>query len=1148
MYKTLLLSLLVFVSVSVFGQKIEFTYNISEPTVVNIDDYQILELPNSKQLSKQGDPSLPFLSVQLLLPPATKATNIKYVFENKTKLNGNFKLFPKQYVSPISIGSSGDFVVNNTTYQKSSFPEVAFSEVSTQFMNGYGFALSTFSPIEYNPSTDEVYYFKTVKVVVEYQTDNFAAKSLRNISSRSQVVQRVSDFAQNPNIINKYPSKKVSSSYDMLIITSSAYENNFDDLIDFHLYRGIDARVVTLSQIESEMTGVDVPEKMRNYIIQEYQTNDIQYVLLGGDADVVPYRGFYCGVESSSFYEDNDIPADVYFSSLDGTWNDDGDNSWGEPDEDDLFPEIAVGRFPFSNQTELSSIINKVISYSNNPVTSTNELANPLLAGEHLYDGPETWGADYLDLLIGFHDDNGYITTGIPAMSDYTTMYQRDGNNWGGSEIMAAMNDGHSMLHHVGHANSDFMMGLYTSDITNLNFSSLNGVTHNYALVYSHGCICGAFDANDCVSERMVAIDNCAVAVFTNSRYGWFNEGQTEGPSEHLHREFVDAIYTDKQNHAGIAELISKYQTAPWVNNPNEWEPGAQRWVFYDHNVMTDPALPIWTTNPFDINTSYDYILPFGSDYLATVTSAKGPLENYTCAVIQNSQIVGKGYTNASGQALIQVDFDEAVLGDAILIVSGYNILPHQYDISIQEATGAVLSMFSADFIDDNNNLPDFNETLFLDLNIKNYGQQNATNVVLNLSCSDENISILNSTDNIGNIAALDSAISTNLQFETDFVEDQYFVELSLSIISDEFTTARLIPVIINAPKISYSFVNITETSGDGDGILEPGETGNITFNFANSGHAMSQNITGLLSSNDPNISIVTTNQNIGQIDADNDFIIGSEIQISSAAQIGDMITLTCVAQNAPYTKAVEISFYLGDATEDFETGDFTKFDWQFDGDANWLTTTTTVNQGAYSAVSDDIDDSETTSLIIELDILNSGSVSFYKKVSSESGWDYLRFFIDGVEQGNWSGEVDWSFESFDIINGQHVFEWKYSKDGSVSNGNDCAWIDDIVFPPFGSTHIVTQQQTVATNNVNLNVYPVPFNNVVNFAFDCSKSQSYRVEIYDVSGRHIFSNSSIAQANDNVFVWNVPADLQNGIYIYRFFVDNQMFSGKIIKK
>lgn len=1148
MNKILALLLFTFFTFGLFGQNIEFTYNIAEPTVVNIDDYQILELPNSNQLAEVGNPSLPFLSVQLLLPPATKATNIKYVFENKTKLQGSFKLFPKQNVRPISVGDSDDFVINNSTYQLNNYPEVAYSDVSTQFMNGYGFALSTFTPIQYNPLTEEVFYYKTVKVIVEYQTDNYAKKSLQNISSRSQVVQRVSDFAQNPNIINKYPVKKTASGYDMLIITSSTYENSFDDLIDFHLYRGIDARVVTLSQIESEMTGVDVPEKMRNYIIQEYQTNDIQYVLLGGDVDVVPYRGFYCGVQSSSFYEDNDIPADVYFSALDGTWNDDGDNNWGEPDEDDLLPEIAVGRFPFSNATELSSIINKVISYSNNPVTSTNELAKPLLAGEHLYDNPETWGADYLDLLIGFHDDNGYTTTGIPAMSDYSTMYQRDGNNWGGSEIIAAMNNGCSMLHHVGHANSGFMMGLYTSDITNSNFSNLNGVTHNYALVYSHGCICGAFDEDDCISERMVAIDNCAVAVFTNSRYGWFDEGQTEGPSEHLHREFVDAIYNDKQNHAGVAELISKYETAPWVNNPDEWEPGAQRWVFYDHNVMTDPALPIWTANPFDINTSYDYILPFGSDYAVTVTSAKGPLENYTCAVVQNSQIVGKAYTNASGQAVIQVNFDEATMGDAILIVSGYNILPHQYDISIQEATGAVLSMFSADFIDDNNNVPDFNESLFLDLNIKNYGQENATNVVLNLSCSDENINILNSTDNIGSIAALDSAISTNLQFETDFVDDQYFAELTLQIVSDQFSTTRTIPVIINAPEISYSSVLINETSGDGDGILEPGETGKISFNFSNSGHAMSQDINGLLSSTDANLTIVTANQNIGQIDAGNDFIIDSEIQISSSAQIGDVITLTCVAQNEPYTKAVQISFYLGDATEDFETGDFTKFDWQFDGDAGWLTTTSTVNQGSYSAVNDSVDDSETTSLIIELDILNSGSVSFYKKVSSEENWDYLRFFIDGVEQGSWSGEVDWSFESFDVTNGQHVFEWQYSKDGSVSDGNDCAWIDDIVFPPFGSTQIVTQQQTVIANNANLKVYPVPFTDVVNFVFDCSKLQNYRVEIYDVSGKNIFSNSNVAQANDNVFVWNAPTDLQSGIYFYRFFVDNQMFSGKIIKK
>jgi len=728
-------------------------------------------------------------------------------------------------------------------------------------------------------------------------------------------------------------------------------------------------------------------------------------------------------------------------------------------------------------------------------------------------------------------------------------MYASDGTWSGnGSAIISAMNSGHGFLHHVGHANSGFMMGLYTSDITNSNFSQLNGITHNYALVYSHGCICGAFDDDDCISETMVTIDNCAVAVFTNSRYGWFNEGQTEGPSQHLHREFVDAIYTDGMYQAGVAEVISKIETAPWVENPDEYEPGAQRWVFYDHNVMTDPALPIWTTNPFDITTNYDDVLPFGAEYSVTVSSAKGFLENYTCAVIQNSQIVGKAYSDASGQAVIDIDFDVAVIGEAILIVSGYNILPHQYDITIEEATGVVLSMPSVSYTDDNNNLPDYDETLGLNIVVENYGQQDASNVTLTLSTTDENLTVVNAIDNLGTIAASGSITSTDLQIETDYVVDQYAAELNLLIESDEYTTSKTIHVVINAPEIHYDLITVTEVSGDGDGVVEPGETGNIVFNFTNNGHAITPNITGLLNTTDNNVTIITESQSIGQINADASFFVSTNFDISSAAQIGDFVTITCSAQAAPYSKSVEVSFYLGDATEDFETGDFLKFDWVLDGDVDWQITSDYVNQGAFSAKSGDITDNQTTSFMIEIETLNDGEISFFKKVSSEDDYDYFKFFIDGELEGSWSGNVDWSQETFAVPAGQHSFMWSYNKDGSVASGDDCAWIDDIVFPPFGSAQIVAQQQAIVANNVNLSVYPVPFTNVVNFVFSSTKNQEYRLEIYDISGRNIFAKTSSAQANENVFVWNAPANLQKGIYIYRLFVDNQMISGKMVKE
>ncbi|KAJ6248745.1 type i restriction enzyme ecoki r protein [Anaeramoeba flamelloides] len=72
--------------------------------------------------------------------------------------------------------------------------------------------------------------------------------------------------------------------------------------------------------------------------------------------------------------------------------------------------------------------------------------------------------------------------------------------------------------------------------------------------------------------------------------------------------------------------------------------------------------------------------------------------------------------------------------------------------------------------------------------------------------------------------------------------------------------------------------------------------------------------------------------------------------------------------------------------------------------------------------------------------------ISFYWKVSSESGYDFLRFYIDDVFQNEISGEVDWTEMSYNIEKENSTsLKWEYSKDGSGSSGMDCGWVDKLV-------------------------------------------------------------------------------------------------------
>ena len=130
--------------------------------------------------------------------------------------------------------------------------------------------------------------------------------------------------------------------------------------------------------------------------------------------------------------------------------------------------------------------------------------------------------------------------------------------------------------------------------------------------------------------------------------------------------------------------------------------------------------------------------------------------------------------------------------------------------------------------------------------------------------------------------------------------------------------------------------------------------------------------------------------------------------------------------------------------TDDFETGDFSKLYWQTNGHQPWKIDGIEAC-GMYSARSGAIEDGQLSILELTVEVIDYDTISFERKVSSESGWDHLSFYIDGELQDRWSGEQDWNTVSFPITDGTHTLKWQYSKDPDCcSSGSDCAWIDNL--------------------------------------------------------------------------------------------------------
>lgn len=139
-----------------------------------------------------------------------------------------------------------------------------------------------------------------------------------------------------------------------------------------------------------------------------------------------------------------------------------------------------------------------------------------------------------------------------------------------------------------------------------------------------------------------------------------------------------------------------------------------------------------------------------------------------------------------------------------------------------------------------------------------------------------------------------------------------------------------------------------------------------------------------------------------------------------------------------------QISGCMDHYSEDFE-GAAPLSVWDTSGIVGWTTSLTRAHGGVQSAESGAIVNQQATGAMLTLRYEVAGTISFWYFVSSELNFDYLRFALDTTELMSDSGEKGWTLVTFDVPAGDHTFSWRYTKDQGVTQGDDRAWIDDVV-------------------------------------------------------------------------------------------------------
>ena len=262
---------------------------------------------------------------------------------------------------------------------------------------------------------------------------------------------------------------------------------------------------------------------------------------------------------------------------------------------------------------------------------------------------------------------------------------------------------------------------------------------------------------------------------------------------------------------------------------------------------------------------------------------------------------------------------------------------------------------------------------------------------------------------------------------------------------------------------------------------------------------------------NPAGVSITSLNQNQQQ---------GAlfSITIDPGTPVGTVVDFSFYITDGMYTYNTSFSEIVGLQDEDYETGNFNQYTWVIDPDFPWTIDSSSVYEGTYSTRSAyNLPDGEESELLVVVDVVTAGDISFFKFVSSEQDYDFLKFKINGTKLAEWSGiDANWSFVSFPVTSvGQTTFKWEYEKDGSTISGDDCAWIDYIVFPP-----LYTIPSVVKEDIFSLELSPNP--TMGSFYTSLSDNREHTMQILDSKGR-ILTKEKKVQSSFSFDISNYPA-------------------------
>lgn len=799
-------------------------------------------------------------------------------------------------------------------------------------------------------------------------------------------------------------------------------------------------------------------DSIREMLVRRYREStplrpSQRYVLLVGDYDRIQS---FTGRHTPS--QLNNTPTDLYYGVYTG---------YPALGSIPILPDAMVGRLSVADADELQTVIGKLIAYEQGTGIGQQLL---LVAGREETPPAPTTTNGQVNYLLSLADS---------CRPDLQATCFRNNGTDNTAAILEALHTPTALVSYTGHG---LRSGWSNPTVTASSFDTLGAVP---TIVVNNCCYTNAFNG-DCFGEQLLRMPSggaVGIVGATNETL-WMEDylfavGAKRPATLYPAYDATTPGAFDPLFTGSREEEAATLGALLWRGCQAVADAGSRFDAYYweAYNLLGDPTTVPFLGTPGELQMALDSVtIPVGGTLLSLWATP-----GCRVSVTDDSSLLGTGIADENG--LVTLDLARSVLGDSLtLTATRPGDRPTTLTYPTTPSAEGRLAIVGYSITDSS-----------LQIRLRNVGQSPASQHTLHMWMANTETPLEWQHPGVidpGGETEATLTLPVSLRCEE-------LVRGTLELRDGQGMTYGTLKMMCEPPqnRIEVISTKITTPTGQRIRMLLPGHS--YLLQVTATGHPDSA--TALLNS-----QRITAEQGYSTLIFP--FTLGQDSLRLHA-------TVTLYQGCRPVTDEWWMACYR--PTETFESGTDNDYPWLRADGIPWTVDSTVAYEGRYCLRSGAVDYNQQTLFGIDIDAMQDDSVSFFYRVSSEAS-DQLLFHVDGQCCGFWGGLRDWQRFVYPITAGRHRLTWSYVKDGSLSEREDGAWIDNIGLPlcrwmaPYGDpaadrTHSDTSMAGITLRvscAEDLTVWPNPSSGVLTVDIP-GLEEVADLRLIDLSGRQL---------------------------------------------